>query len=124
MQKLGALLLSMIMSKEIKEYSALNYVTPFALFKIKRDDSKKEHNMEYVLDFDKFFYNLKELNGKDLILADPVSATGGSLVTNLKYILAQGVTPNFNVISALKKSLRVILAIKTLKFKHYGWVLF
>ncbi len=115
----GALLPSMIMSKEIEEYSSSNYVTPFALFKIKRDDSKKEYNMEYVLDLDKSFYNLKELNGKDLIFADPMSATGGSLVTNLKYILDQGVKPNsikcFNVISALKGSLRVIRAIKNVE---------
>ena len=115
----GALLPSMIMSKEIEEYSSLNYVTPFALFKIKRDDSKREHNMEYVLDLDKSFYDLEELNGKDLIFADPMSATGGSLVTNLKYILDQGVKPNsikcFNVISALKGSLRVIRAIKNVE---------
>ena len=115
----GALLPSMIMSKEIEEYSSSNYVTPFALFKIKRDDSKKEYNMEYVLDLDKSFYNLEELNGKDLIFADPMSATGGSLVTNLKYILDQGVKPKsikcFNVISALKGSLRVIRAIKNVE---------
>lgn len=115
----GALLPSMIMSKEIEEYSSSNYVTPFALFKIKRDDSKKEHNMEYVLDLDKSFYDLDELNGKDLIFADPMSATGGSLVTNLKYILDQGIKPNsikcFNVISALKGSLRVIRAIENVE---------
>ena len=115
----GALLPSMIMSKEIEEYSSSNYVTPFALFKIKRDDSKREHNMEYVLDLDKSFYDLDELNGKDLIFADPMSATGGSLVTNLKFILDQGVKPNsikcFNVISALKGSLRVIRAIENVE---------
>jgi uracil phosphoribosyltransferase len=115
----GALLPSMIMSKEIEKYSSSNYVTPFALFKIKRDDSKKEYNMEYVLDLEKSFYNLEELNGKDLIFADPMSATGGSLVTNLKYILDQGVKPKsikcFNVISALKGSLRVIRAIKNVE---------
>ncbi len=115
----GALLPSMIMSKEIEEYSSSNYVTPFALFKIKRDDSKKEYNMEYVLDLDKSFYDLEELNGKDLIFADPMSATGGSLVTNLKYILDQGIKPKsikcFNVISALKGSLRVIRAIENVE---------
>lgn len=115
----GALLPSMIMSKEIEEYSSSNFVTPFALFKIKRDDSKREHNMEYVLDLDKSFYNLDELNGKDLVFADPMSATGGSLVTNLKFLLDQGVKPNsikcFNVISALKGSLRVIRAIENVE---------
>ena len=49
----GALLPSMIVSKEIQEYSSNGYVTPFALFKIKRDDSKKESNMDYILDLDK-----------------------------------------------------------------------
>ena len=42
----GALLPSMIMSKEIEEYSSHGYVTPFALFKIKRDESKLESDME------------------------------------------------------------------------------
>ena len=40
----GALLPSMIMSKEIEEYSSHGFVTPFALFKIKRNDSKLEHS--------------------------------------------------------------------------------
>ena len=111
----GALLPSMIMSKEIEEYSSTGYVTPFALFKIKRDDSKKENNMEYILDLDNSFFNLEELNGKDLIFADPMNATGGSLVTVVKYLLDQGVKPKsikfFNVISALKGSLRVVRAL-------------
>ena len=72
-----------------------------------------------MLGLEKSFYNLEDLNGKDLIFADPMSATGGSLVTNLKYILDQGVKPNsikcFNVISALKGSLRVIRAIKNVE---------
>ncbi len=38
----GALLPAMIMSKEIQEYSSHGYVTPFALFKISRDDTKEE----------------------------------------------------------------------------------
>ena len=42
----GALLPSMIMSKEIQDYSKDNYKTPFALFKIKRDDTKHESDME------------------------------------------------------------------------------
>ena len=111
----GALLPSMIMSKEIEEYSSTGYVTPFALFKIKRDDSKKENNMEYILDLDNSFFKLEELNGKDLIFADPMNATGGSLVTVVKYLLDQGVKPKsikfFNVISALKGSLRVVRAL-------------
>lgn len=112
----GALLPSMIMSKEIEEYSSHGYVTPFALFKIKRDESKKENNMEYVLDLEKSFYKLEDLDGKDLIFADPMNATGGSLVTVVKYLLSQGVKPKsikfFNVISALKGSLRVVRALE------------
>jgi uracil phosphoribosyltransferase len=111
----GALLPSMIMSKEIEEYSSHGYVSPFALFKIKRDDSKKEKNMEYILDLDKSYFNIDDLNGKDLIFADPMNATGGSLVTVVKYLTENGVKPKsisfFNVISALKGALRVVRAL-------------
>ncbi|MGP1509372.1 MAG: uracil phosphoribosyltransferase [Treponema lecithinolyticum] len=110
----GALLPSMIMSKEIEEYSSHGYVTPFALFKIKRDESKLESDMEYILDLDKSFFNLEEMDGKDLIFADPMNATGGSLVTIVKYLLEQNIKPRsikfFNVIAALKGSLRVVRA--------------
>ncbi len=112
----GALLPSMIMSKEIEEYSSHGYVTPFALFKIKRDDSKKENNMEYILDLKNSFFTLEDLDGKDLIFADPMNATGGSLVTVVKYILDNGVKPKsikfFNVIAALKGGLRVVRALE------------
>jgi len=112
----GALLPSMIISKEIQDYSSNDYVTPFALFKIKRDDTKKEKNMDYVLDLDKSFFNLSELDGKDLIFADPMNATGGSLVTIVKYLKENGVRPKsvkfINVISALKGSLRIVRAIE------------
>ena len=111
----GALLPSMIISKEVEEYSSHGYVTPFALFKIKRDDTKSEADMEYILDLDKSFFNLSEMDGKDLIFADPMNATGGSLVTIVKYLLEQGVKPRsilfFNVIAALKGSLRVVRAL-------------
>lgn len=112
----GALLPSMIMSKEIQEYSSTSYVTPFALFSIKRDDSKQEQNMEYILDLTKSYYNLEDLHGKDLIFADPMNATGGSLVTIINYLRQQGVEPRsvkfFNVISALKGTLRITRAVK------------
>ena len=112
----GALLPSMIISKEIQDYSSDNYVTPFALFKIKRDESKKEKNMDYVLDLDRSYFNLKELDGKDLIFADPMNATGGSLVTIVKYLKENGVNPKsikfINVISALKGALRIVRAIE------------
>ncbi|MCQ2584300.1 MAG: uracil phosphoribosyltransferase [Treponema sp.] len=111
----GALLPSMIMSKEIQEYSN-DYITPFALFKISRNDSKKENDMEYVLDLKKSFFNLEQLDGKDLIFADPMNATGGSLVTVVKYLQSQGVRPKsikfFNTISTLKGSIRVTRALE------------
>ncbi|GAB1484435.1 uracil phosphoribosyltransferase [Treponema sp.] len=115
----GALLPSMIMSKEIQEYSSHGYVGPFALFKIKRDDSKHENDMEYILDLEKSYFKPEDLNGKDLVFADPMNATGGSLVTVIKYILDQGVKPKsvqfFNVISALKGALRIVRALDNCK---------
>ncbi len=112
----GALLPSMIMSKEIQEYTSTGYVTPFALFRISRDDSKMESNMEYILDLDRSYFKLSSLDGKDLIFADPMNATGGSLVTIIQYLHSQGIRPRsvrfFNVISALKGSLRIVRAIE------------
>ncbi|MDR3303033.1 MAG: uracil phosphoribosyltransferase [Treponema sp.] len=112
----GALLPAMIMSKEIQEYSAHNYITPFALFKISRDDSKEEHNMEYILDLDKSYFNREALNDKDLIFADPMNATGGSIVTIVNYLRREGVKPRsikfFNVLAALKGALRSIRALE------------
>ncbi|HOX91403.1 MAG TPA: uracil phosphoribosyltransferase, partial [Spirochaetales bacterium] len=114
----GALLPSIIMSKEIEEYSSSSYVTPFALFKIKRDDSKDEAGMEYILDLDRSYFRLEDLDGKDLVFADPMNATGGSLVTVVKYLLDQGVRPRsiqcFNVICALKGALRTMRAVDNL----------
>jgi uracil phosphoribosyltransferase len=115
----GALLPSMIMSKEIQEYTSTGYVTPFALFKIGRDDTKRESNMEYILDLKRSYGDFSQLEGKDLIFADPMNATGGSLVTIVKFLNDQGVHPRsisfFNVISALKGSLRIIRAIEDAK---------
>lgn len=111
----GALLPSMIMSKEIQAYSSHGYITPFALFRIKRDETKKENNMEYILDLKKSYFDLAALDGRDLIFADPMNATGGSLVTVVKYLLDQGIRPRsisfFNVIAALKGALRVVRAL-------------
>jgi len=112
----GALLPSMIMSKEIQDYSSSNYQTPFALFKISRNDEKKENDMEYIMDLNKSFFKLEELDGKDLIFADPMNATGGSLVTVVKYLQSQGIKPKsiafFNTISTLKGSIRVTRALE------------
>jgi uracil phosphoribosyltransferase len=112
----GALLPSMIMSKEIQEYSSHGYVTPFALFKIRRDEAKNEFDMEYILDLSRSYFNLKDLDGKDLIFADPMNATGGSLVTVVKFLLNEGIHPKsiqfFNVIAALKGALRAVRALE------------
>ncbi|MQY77286.1 MAG: uracil phosphoribosyltransferase [Spirochaeta sp.] len=115
----AALLPSMIVSKEIQEYSSNNYVTPFALFRISRDDTKSEYNMAYTLDLDKSYFDLSMLQGKDLVFADPMNATGGSLVTIVKYLHDQGVKPRsikfFNVISVLKGSLRIVRALENVE---------
>jgi uracil phosphoribosyltransferase len=112
----GALLPSIIMSKEIQEYSSSGYVTPFALFKIKRDDTKSEENMEYIMDLGRSYFEPEELDGKDLVFADPMNATGGSLVTVIKYLQELGIKPKsvkfLNVISALKGALRITRAIE------------
>lgn len=111
----GALLPSMIVSKEIQEYSSKGYITPFAFFRIKRDDSKQENNMEYILDLEKSYFDLEKLNGKKLIFADPMNATGGSLVTIIKYLNSKNIKPEsiifLNIISALKGSLRIVRAL-------------
>lgn len=112
----GALLPSMILSKEIQEYSSEKYTTPFALFKIKRDDSKNESDMEYLLDLDKSYFDLNQLQGKDLVFADPMNATGGSMVTVVKYLIDKGVKAKsikfINVVSSLKGSLQILRALE------------
>jgi len=110
----GALLPSMILSKEIQEYSSNNYLTPFALFKIYRDETKERHNMEYTLDLKRSYFKLEDLDGKSLFFADPMNATGGSLITIVRYLLDQGIKPKcikfFNVVSVLRGSLRIVRA--------------
>lgn len=111
----GALLPSMIMSKEIEEYSSNSYITPFALFKISRDETKMERNMEYVLKLDQSYFKPEDLDGKDLIFADPMNASGGSLISIIKYLESIGVKPKsikfINVIAAVKGSLRILRAL-------------
>ncbi len=113
----GALLPSMIMSKEVQEYSSTGYVTPFALFSIKRDETRSEKDMRYILNLDRSYFDIEQLNGKDLVFADPMNATGGSLVTIIHYLLSEGVKPRSikfcNVISALKGTLRIIRALES-----------
>lgn len=115
----GALLPSMILSKEIQEYSSTGDVTPFALFRIKRDDSRMKDDMEYILDLDKSYFNIDSLNGKHLIFADPMNATGGSLVTIVKYLRDQGIQPAsikaLNVIAALQGSLQLVRSVENIE---------
>ena len=71
--------------------------------------------MDYVLDLDRSFFSLESLQDTDLIFADPMNATGGSLVTIVKYLKDNGIRPRsirfINVISALKGALRIVRAI-------------
>jgi uracil phosphoribosyltransferase len=112
----GALLPCMIMSKEIEEYSSSKYVTPFMLFNIHRNAAKKEHEMEYIFDPSGSYFNFASMHGKDLLFADPMNATGGSLVTIIKYLKENGVVPKsigfFNIISSLKGALRIVRALE------------
>jgi len=115
----GALLPSMILSKEIQEYSSTGMVTPFALFRIRRDDSKSKDDMEYVLDLDMSYFNLRSLEDKNLVFADPMNATGGSIVTIVKYLLEQGIQPRsikaLNVVAALQGSLQAVRSIENME---------
>jgi uracil phosphoribosyltransferase len=112
----GALLPCMIMSKEIEEYSSSKHVTPFMLFNIHRNSAKKEHEMEYIFDPAGSYFDLDSMNGKDLLFADPMNATGGSLVTIVKFLKENGVSPKsigfFNIISSLKGALRIVRALE------------
>jgi uracil phosphoribosyltransferase len=112
----AALLPSMILSKEIEEYSSTGYVTPFALFRVKRNETKSEADMEYDLFLEESYFKLDELNDKDLIFADPMNATGGSIIATLDFLKQYGVKPRsvhfFNVIAAMKGALRCVRAIE------------
>jgi uracil phosphoribosyltransferase len=111
----AALLPSMIVAKEIQEYSSRHSVPPFALFKIGRDDSRSERDMAYILDLKKSYFSVGDLQGRDLFFADPMNATGGSLVTVIQYLRSQGIRPRsirfFNVVSTLKGALRIVRAV-------------
>lgn len=111
----GALLPSMILSKEIQEYSSTGVVTPFALFRISRDDSKTGNAMEYLLDLNMSYFDPEVLDGRHLVFADPMNATGGSLVTIINYLSSRGIRPKsiraLNVIAALQGALQIVRSI-------------
>jgi uracil phosphoribosyltransferase len=71
--------------------------------------------MAYILDLKRSYFRIDELQGRDLFFADPMNATGGSLVTVIQYLRAQGVRPRsirfFNVVSTLKGALRIVRAV-------------
>lgn len=111
----GALLPSMIISKEIQEYSPEGYVTPFMLFDIKRVSSggrRTRGGLVYRLNLSHSYFDVSAMDGKDLIFADPMNATAGSFTTIVKYIQQQGVRPRsivfMNIISSLSGALRVV----------------
>jgi len=108
----GALLPSMIMSKAIEEYSSINHVTPFALFKIQRKEHEKDKRIQYLLDVQRSYFRPEDLHGKDLIFADPMNATGGSFTTVVSYLHQQNIVPRsiklLTVIAAAKGVLRVL----------------
>jgi uracil phosphoribosyltransferase len=115
----AALLPSMIVAKEIEEYTPSRVLAPFALFRIRREEGLDESGMEYCLDPSRSYYDLESIDGKDLIFADPMNATGGSLIAVLSFLRGMGVRPKslvcLNVISALKGALRCIRAESGLK---------
>ena len=118
----GALLPSMIVSKEIEEYSSSAYITPFCLFRIKRNE-EKIGDLEYIIDLDRSFFNKENLDGKDLIFADPMNATGGSLITILTFLKNNNIKPKsvkfINIISALRGCLNIIRTLKDIPIDIY-----
>lgn len=109
----GALLPSMIISKEIQEYSPTGYVTPFMLFDIKRTSAtRKSKPIVHYLDLSHSYFDLSAMDGKDLIFADPMNATTGSFYTIVHYLQQQGVKARriifMNIISSLSGSLRAV----------------
>ncbi len=107
----GALLPSLIIAKEIQEYSSIGYISDFALFRIRRDESN-EGSLRFILDESFSYLDLKSLEGKDLIFADPMNATAGSLLTILQYLDHHKVRPRsiklFHIITSLAGALQTL----------------
>ncbi len=107
----GALLPSMIMSKAIQEYSSTSYVTPFSLFKIQRDERENDA-LAYTVNLESSFFKAADLHDRHLIVADPMNATGGSLITIIRYLEQQQIKPRsirlFTVISALRGVMHIL----------------
>lgn len=115
----GALLPSMIMSKAIQEYSSMSYVTPFSLFKIQRDEKQENPELAYKLNLGASFFQASDLHDKHLIIADPMNATGGSLITIIRYLEQHKIKPRsirlFTIISALRGVVHILRNIKNIQ---------
>lgn len=100
----GALLPSMVIGKEIEDYASVT--CPYALFRVKRDETRGEKDMRYLLDLDRSYFTPEAMDGKDLVFADPMNATGGSFITIVRYLERNGVKPRsikfLNLIAALE----------------------
>jgi uracil phosphoribosyltransferase len=72
--------------------------------------------MEYIMDLGGSYFSPEYLDGKDLVFADPMNATGGSLVAVIEYLRSVGVRPRsvicFNVIAALGGAIQIIRSVE------------
>lgn len=109
----GALLPSIILSREIEEHTGR--VTPFALFRVQRREGSTEKDLEYVLDLKRSYFREADMEGQDLLFADPMNATGGSLICAVEFLRSRGLrfrsVKSFHVICSLKGALQTIRAI-------------
>lgn len=112
----GALLPSVIVSKEIEEFSSRHYLTPFALFKVRRDENETKETMRYIISPKQSYFDLGELNGKHLVFADPMNATAGSFLAIMNMLARLGVRPVqttvLSMISSLEGALRTVRTIE------------
>ncbi len=112
----GALLPSVIVSKEIEEFSSKHYLTPFALFKVRRDETETKETMRYIINPQESYCDISELNGKHLIFADPMNATAGSLLAIMDMLTKLGVRPSqttvLSIISSLEGALRTVRTVE------------
>ena len=110
----GALLPSMVIGKAIEDYTSDSFVPPYALFSVKREESGDESTLRYVLDMERSYFNLSQLDGKDLVFADPMNATGGSFITIMGFMRKNGARPRsvkfLNLISSVPGPLRTVRA--------------
>ena len=110
----AALLPSMIMSKEIQEYSSHGYVTPFALFKITRDDTERGRHGVHPGP-GPLLLRSRRAGRQGPVLRRPDERHRRQPRDGVKYLARQGVAPRsikfFNVISVLKGALRIVRAV-------------